>query len=304
MHSIRCSGRVCFLFMTAILAFAATAFAAPYADGNVTIGDAPTIASSEKAPTTAVSAPSIGFPVKMATFNIAHARGVETGGLDEVAKYKFLDGIAELLKKEKVEVIGFTEISGGHNLRAKFRDQPAYLAKKLGFHHCYGENVKKGPFGILATQGNAVMSKYPIISWKNHNLYRSDAKQEQRACVEALLDLGKGRRLRVFCAHLSTRKEESMKQVDQLWEMIRDSQEPVILMGDFNLRPTHEAIVKLSKLMKDTTANLKTTHHGGATVKIDYHFVLGPISSGLAYTAGEKEGYSDHLCVINQYWIK
>ncbi len=304
MHSIRCSVRFWLALMVIVPAFAATVFAAPYADGNVTLGDASPIADSEKAPTTIVSAPSIGFPVKMATFNIAHARGVETGGLDEVAKYKFLDGIADLLKKEKVEVIGFTEISGGHNLRAKFRDQPAYLAKKLGFHHCYGENVKKGPFGILATQGNAIMSKYPILSWKNHKLYRSDAKHEQRACVEALLDLGKGKRLRVFCAHLSTMKEESTKQVDELWEMIKDSTEPVILMGDFNLRPTHEAIVKLSKLMKDTTANLKTTHHGGANVKIDYHFVLGSISSGLAYTAGEKEGYSDHLCVVNQYWLK
>ncbi|HNV68113.1 MAG TPA: endonuclease/exonuclease/phosphatase family protein [Candidatus Ozemobacteraceae bacterium] len=296
--------RVSALIAALVLLLSPVLFAAPYGDTAVVTGDAADAAGSTSAPTTGVTVPAAGFPVKIATYNIAHARGKETGGLDEVAKYKFLDGIADLLKQEKVEVVGFTEISGGRNLRAKFRDQPQYLAKKLGFHHCYGENVKKGWFGILATQGNVIMSKYPILSWKNHKLYRSDPKHEQRACVEALLDLGKERRLRVFCAHLSTQKEESTKQVDELWGLIKNCKEPVILMGDFNLRPTHEAIIKLSKLMKDTTANLKTSHRGGTNVKIDYHFTLNGITPGLAYNRGEKEGYSDHLCVINQYWLK
>lgn len=280
--------------------------ATPYGEtANLDTVNAPD--AGEEAKTTLIgttSAPSLGMPVKIAAYNIAHARGKETGGLDEIAKFKYLDGIAALLQKEKIEIIGFTEISGGRNLRAKLRDQPKYLAKKLGFHYCYGENVRKGWFGVLASQGNVVMSKYPIISWKNHNLYRSDSKNEQRGCVEALLDLGNNRKLRVLCAHLSTQKDESTKQIDELWDMIKDSKEPVILMGDFNLRPTHKAIIKLSKLMTDTTANLKTSHRGGPTVKIDYHFSLGAIVSGVACTRGEQEGYSDHLCVINQYWVK
>lgn len=274
---------------------------APF-DGSITVNS-----STQVHPAQVASAPAGinldgAFRCRVAGYNIAHARGVETGGLNELAKTKHLRGIANLLAAQKADIIGLTEISS-RDLRAGFRNQPEFIAKHLGFHHVYGENVHKGLFGLLATQGNAVVSRYPIVKWTNHKLYRSDDKHEQRSCVEALLDLGKGRRLRVFVAHLSLKKDESKRQLDEIWGWVQASAEPVVLVGDFNLRPHSDGIKWMSQRMTDTTANLNTTYKNLPDVKIDYHFTHGNVVAGRAIVTGFKEGYSDHGCVINDYWL-
>lgn len=243
-----------------------------------------------------------GFHVRVAGYNIAHARGNKSDPKDQLAKMKNLRGIVKLLQDQKIDVVGFSEISKG-GFRAEFIDQPEYIAKKLGFHHVYAENVKVGWFGMLATQGNAIVSRYPILGSKNHLLSRSDAKHEQRSCLEATLDLGKGKKLVVMIAHLSLEKDEADRQVEELWGFVEKCADPVILVGDLNSRPTHDRIKKLAERMKDTSANLATTFMNKPGVKIDYQFTHGPIKAGKASVTGFQEGYSDHGCLINDYFI-
>ena len=189
-----------------------------------------------------------GFHVRVAGYNIAHARGNKSGGLNEIGRRKNLQGIIKLLKKNEIDVVGLTEVSKG-DLRAGFQNQPESIAKGLGnFHKVYGENVKVGWFGFLATQGNAVVSRYRILSHTNHALYRTSDKHEQRGCLEALLDLGKGKKLRVFVAHLSLVAEESDKQVREIFDWVKAGQEPVILLGDFNSRPKSGRVKWLSQI--------------------------------------------------------
>lgn len=240
---------------------------------------------------------------RVAAYNIAHARGNQHGGLNELGRMKNLRGIADLLLANKVDIVGLTEISKG-DLRAEFLNQPKYIANRLLAHYVYAENVKKGWFGILATQGNAIVSRYPILSSVNHKLYRSSDKHEQRSCLEGLIDMGNGKRLRFFVAHLSTDKSESDNQVEEIYGFLEKAKEPVILVGDFNLRPTYAPIKWLSERMRDTTVNLNTTYMNKPDIKIDYHFTRGEISNGKAAVLGFTEGYSDHGCVINDYLIR
>ncbi len=243
-----------------------------------------------------------GLHIRVGGYNIAHARGKKSGGFNEFAKLKNLRGIANLLKGLNVEIIGFTEISRG-DLRAGFRDQPEYIAKKLGYHSVYAENYSKGIFGLRMTQGNALVSKYPIVSSENHKLFRNDPKHEQRSCLEALIDLGKGKKIRVLVAHLSLIDVESTRQIEEIWAIAEKKSEPVILIGDFNSRPSSDRIKWLSKRMKDTSANLKTPYLNKPGVKIDYHFTFGPIKPGKATVTGFDEGYSDHGLLFNDYWL-
>lgn len=244
-----------------------------------------------------------GFHLRVAGYNIAHARGEDTGGLNEIGKLSKLRGIAKLVKDNKIDIVGFTEISSG-DLRVLFRNQPKFIANYLGFHHVYEQNYQRGLFGKMATQGNSIVSKYPIVSHKNHNLYRADDKNEQRSCLEALIDLGKPGKIRVLVAHLSLKPEESTKQIEEIWEIVEASNEPVILVGDLNSRPGSDRVKWLSERMKDTSSNLNTTFKNIPDVKIDYQFVSGPWVFGTSRVAGFGLDYSDHGCLINDYWLQ
>ncbi len=279
----------------------APAPATPFTDGDVV-----TKHSVETPLATGAAGPdglTGGVRLRVAAYNIAHARGNKSGLLHELGRMKNLRGIADLLIDQKVDIACFEEISS-RDLRAGFRDQPEYLAKKLGFaHRVYGENVSELK-GILATQGNAVISRFPILSHRNHPLYRMDQKQEQRGCLEVLIDLGNGRKVRVFVTHLSLKAEESTRQIEEIWALIEKSEEPVILVGDFNSRPGSARIKWLKQRMTDTTSNLNTTYLNKPDVKIDYHFIKGAITGGTAWITGFDEGYSDHGCLINDYLVR
>lgn len=284
-----------------VVLFPFVGWCGPFSDGIVQLSHQAADHDAGEHVLPAVKATSPGFHMRLATYNIAHARGSESGGFrQELAKMKNLRGIVELVKKERLDVIGFTEISS-RDLRAGFRDQPKYIANKLGYHYVYEENVEKLK-GLLASQGNAVVSRFPILSSKNHKLWKADAKNEQRGCLETVLDLGKGRRLRFLVCHLSTKAEESEVQMEEIWELIADSKDPVVLVGDFNSRPQHARTKLLATRMKDTTAAIDTTYKNKPGVKIDYHFLLGQLNYGQASVKGFKEGYSDHGCLSNDYW--
>ncbi len=288
------------LFLLATSVSILFAGSTPFVEDPVNVGKSVSVSGSGSGGVGSKASGTAIVNIRVAGYNIAHARGNESGWQNERGKLKNLRGIADMLKKEKVDIIGFTEISC-HDIRVGLIDQPKYIAKRLGFNYKYHENVSHGWFGILATGGNAVVSRFPILSSVKHNLFSTDPKNEPRGCVEAVLDLGKGKRLRVFVAHLSLKKEESSKQVEEIWAMVEKSAEPVILVGDFNLRPHSEPVKLLSGKMKDCTSNLTSTYMNKPGVKIDYHFIHGDITGGNARVVGFDEGYSDHGCVINDY---
>lgn len=282
------------------------AMAAPFSeDAPVAVGTgAPADGDSGSPELNVPPAPTTtGFEIRVASYNIAHGRGLKVGGIHEIAKLKNLQAIAALLRREKADIIGFSEISK-RDARAKFVDQPKYLAKRLGFHQVYAENTERA-WGLLTSQGNAVLSRYPIVWSQNHKLIRASPDNEQRGCLETLIDLGRGRKLRFLICHLSTNRDESPRQIEQILALVKASKEPVILAGDFNLRPTAPSIKRLSREMRDASANLATTQavkapEGG---KIDYLFASGPVTFGVSWTTGVKEKLSDHDCLLNRFWI-
>jgi len=251
--------------------------------------------SADAAKTTAVS------KMRIATYNIAHARGNKRGGLNELGNITYLYGIGKLLKNEKVDLVGITEISK-YDLRSGMYNQAGVLSLILGFKYVIGENAREA---LLATsQGNAILSRYPILWSRNHKLYRESAKEEQRGCLEVQLDIGGGRHMRAFVAHLSLKVNESTRQLQEIWGFIKDLKEPVVLMGDFNSHPAAEGICTMKKNMTDASANVNTTYMNQPGDKIDYLFVSGPIKpAGDAWVRGFKEGYSDHGCLLNDFQI-
>jgi len=286
---------LCFFCPTVINA------ASPFANEPVKVSGA--AESLNQAPVKATIKPESSLKkIRVGGYNIAHARGENTGGLNEVGKPSKLKGIARLVKNNRLDIIGFTEIASG-DLRVLFKNQPKFIAEYLGFQHVYAQNLKRGLFGKMATQGNAIVSRFPIVAHKNHNLFRADEKNEQRSCLEATIDLGAPGKIKVLVAHLSLKQEESTRQVEQIWEIVEKSELPVILCGDFNSRPKSERIKWLSARMKDASANLNTTFKNLPDVKIDYLFTYGPWRYATSKVTGFDLDYSDHGLLYNDFWL-
>lgn len=237
--------------------------------------------------------------LRAAGYNIAYARGEKPEKHTAIGKPTVLRNIAKLIKEKEIDIIGLTEISKG-DARVLFKDQPKTIATYLNFNHVTSIGFKSG-LGLLATRGNAIVSRFPILSHKNHELYRNDDKHERRGCLEATLDLGDAGKLTYLVTHLSLNKDEVEKQIDEIIKIVQDSKYPVILCGDFNSRPTSDRIKKLSKTMRDASSNLNNTYRNKPDIKIDYLFTQGAWVFGVCEKTGDN--LSDHAMIFNDFWL-
>lgn len=127
------------------------------------------------------------------------------------------------------DIIGLVEVDSG-SFRTGRQSQAALIAQQLGYDYVgegkYGAGVMLSRLPLLKAQGNAVLSRMPIIS---HRFQYFDAGVKRliiQACTEHLT---------VFLVHLSLTYRKRQYQLERLYRLIRKVQRPVILAGDFNV---------------------------------------------------------------------
>jgi endonuclease/exonuclease/phosphatase family metal-dependent hydrolase len=212
--------------------------------------------------------------VTFATYNIHYGVGPDTRcDLERIAR-----------AVRDVDVIGLQEVDRFW-ARSGDQDQLALLGAWMPDHvAAWGPNVdvyKTAPDGALAPAhirrqfGNLILSRYPIVSIRNHPLPRygaAAAMDMQRGALEAVIRTP-ARTLRVYCAHvchLSDRQKaiQARHLVDQHKRAAREgavlsgvhpsdpswSQEPplpampeeAVILADLNAEPGSEAYVALA----------------------------------------------------------
>ncbi|HZK35159.1 MAG TPA: endonuclease/exonuclease/phosphatase family protein [Bacillota bacterium] len=155
------------------------------------------------------------------SFNIRSARD-EDGNVH-------IDSIIDEIRDSGAEIIGLQEVER-FMPRTGYVDQIKKIAAELDYHFFYGSNLN-----ILgARYGNAILSKFPIITAKNHRLPK--LKLEPRGLIEAQIDTG-DYIINVYVTHLGLDAQERMRQMAFIYDIISTSDEDLILMGDFNNRP-------------------------------------------------------------------
>jgi endonuclease/exonuclease/phosphatase family metal-dependent hydrolase len=82
------------------------------------------------------------------------------------------------------------------------------------------------------TFGNAVLSRWPIVDERSHDL--SVAKREPRAAIDVTVDVG-GRAVRVIATHLGLGASERRMQLARIVEIADSSDRLTIVAGDFNV---------------------------------------------------------------------
>lgn len=171
------------------------------------------------------------FSVKVLTVNIHK-------GFTFFNRKFILPELREAVRKVGADVVFLQEVTGSHSKHAdKFQNYPdtphyEFLADSIWPEFAYGRNAvyDKGD------HGNAVMSKFPIVRFENHDV--SISGPEKRGMLHCELQIpGRGANLHAVCVHLSLLEEHRALQMAKLCALIHSRippQAPVVVAGDFN----------------------------------------------------------------------
>lgn len=144
--------------------------------------------------------------------------------------------IAATLAEIDADVITLQEVwsDGSTNFASK-------LAADLGYHHIYAPAEDKG--GVF--QGNAILSRWPIVRHEILYLYSQKGAEENRVAIFALIDGPRGL-LSVFCTHLNWKQHHSHIRQRQVADLARfvalnhTGDFPPVVGCDFNADPRSE----------------------------------------------------------------
>jgi len=191
--------------------------------------------------------------VRIATFNILHGRSMDDGQVD-------VDRLAAAVKSLDADVLGLQEVDRDQP-RSMNADLTAVAAEAMGAaEHQFVAALAGTPGGTWmaatgeeqpgsATYGIALISRYPVISWRVVRLpalrasvpmwFKGSRKpiwvsDEPRVAVAAVLD-GPFGELTVCNTHLSFIPGWSALQLSRLVRSLTGTREPLALMGDLNM---------------------------------------------------------------------
>lgn len=236
--------------------------------------------------------------VRVMSFNI-HNGADASDDLD-------LAATADAIHRSGAEVIGLQEVDRHKSRRSDFVDQTAWLAHRLGMYSVFGANVDHKPRRGQTERsqyGTAILSKYPILSSRNHLLtnipYKKDPS-EQRGLLETVIDFD-GVSVGFFTTHLDHKRgEQRSGQVRQILAIMAASKRPTVLVGDFNAVPDAPEIRPVILQFTDVFAALGLTQAytfpgDEPSRRIDYILTRGRIEERHAGVVDTDA--SDHLPV-------
>ncbi|MDK2124448.1 endonuclease/exonuclease/phosphatase family protein [Parachitinimonas caeni] len=136
------------------------------------------------------------------------------------------------------DLVFLQEVQGEHRLRAArwdhWPDQPQheFLGNGLSHNHAYGRNAVYR----WGHHGNALLSLYPILTVKNHDITLN--RFEQRGLLHCEIEIPHWPQpLHAVCVHLNLLAGDRRKQMANLVARVRTlvpPEAPLIIAGDFN----------------------------------------------------------------------
>ncbi|MFH5805463.1 endonuclease/exonuclease/phosphatase family protein [Alienimonas sp. DA493] len=174
-----------------------------------------------------------GREIRVLTYNIHHGEGAD-GRID-------LERIAGVILATEADVVLLQEVDV-KTQRAGGVDQAKELARLTGMHSAFGANL---PYAG-GQYGNAILSRYPILSSQNHAL--PDGGAEPRGALVAEVKIPGCGVCRVLSTHWDHRSEENrLASAHAMRALVAEWTEPAILGGDLNATRDAESLKTLAK---------------------------------------------------------
>lgn len=159
-------------------------------------------------------------------------------GFSALNRRFILTELREAVHDVSADVLCLQEVLGAHEpLSRRHGDWPStphyeFIADTLWPEFAYGRNAAY-PHGH---HGNAVLSKFPIARYLNHDV--SIPGTEQRGMLWCVLDIpGQHRQIHAVCVHLGLRESHRQRQLQALCRLIDEQippDAPLLVAGDFN----------------------------------------------------------------------
>ena len=159
-------------------------------------------------------------------------------GFSALNRRFILAELREAVHQVSADVVCLQEVLGAHEpLSRRHGPWPStphyeFIADTLWPQFAYGRNAVY-PHGH---HGNAVLSKFPIARYLNHDV--SVPGTEQRGMLWCVLEVpGQYRQIHVVCVHLGLRESHRQRQMQALCRLIDaeiPADAPLLVAGDFN----------------------------------------------------------------------
>jgi endonuclease/exonuclease/phosphatase family metal-dependent hydrolase len=229
--------------------------------------------------------------VRIATFNILHGRSPEDGQVD-------VGRLATAVESLDADVLGLQEVDRDQP-RSMGADLTAVAAEAMGApEHQFVAALHGTPGGTWmaatgeeqpgsATYGIALLSRYPVVSWRvvrlpplrasvplwstwNNRLFM--ARDEPRVAVAAVLE-GPFGEFTVCNTHLSFIPAWNAFQLRRLVRSLTGTREPMVVIGDLNMQTVQAT--RLTGMR--SLAAVPTFPAVDPTRQIDHVLVRGPL---------------------------
>ena len=205
--------------------------------------------------------------INLMSFNTQHCLNYIERNID-------FDIMTQAIKQCNADIIGLNEMRD-EGPDAEYEAQTKIIAEKLGYYHYFAKAID---FAGVNPYGNALISKYPIISAEVVLIPEPEVRgyngyYEDRCLLKAVLDIN-GEKVTVMVIHFGLNPDEAENAAKAVTENLPDGK--VILMGDFNLPPESELLLPIREKLFDTAElfdeNKLSYPSDDPYIKIDYIF--------------------------------
>jgi endonuclease/exonuclease/phosphatase family metal-dependent hydrolase len=151
-----------------------------------------------------------------------------------------LPELRDAVRQVDADVVFLQEVQGVHDHHStRIVDWPTaphyeFLADEIWPQFAYGRNAVY-PHGH---HGNAVLSKYPIVSHRNHDVSLGLERHEARGLLHCQLQVPRlAQPVHAVCVHLGLSEAHRQRQLELLCHVVRTevpADAPLIVAGDFN----------------------------------------------------------------------
>lgn len=230
------------------------------------------------------------------TFNIHHGRGSD--------KVVDIDRIAKVINKSDAHIIGLNEVDKHFSKRSMYEDQVSALAKRLKMNAVYGPTLtikSRRKENKVRQYGNALLTRFPLRNQKNHQFNFIPGLIEGRALLEARITINEIE-LTVLVTHFSLNPILQQIQTKAVLSKIKDSKNPIILLGDLNLKPKSVRWNQINHFLSDSfeaigKADGHTYPSSNPRKRLDYIFLSPSLQVVNSQVLGNLPTASDHLPV-------
>lgn len=237
--------------------------------------------------------------IKVMTYNICSGRDFTDATKDNHSHgdCEFdLTKAAAVINKYAPDIVGLNEVrgKGTHEL---FTPQAQILGELTGMNYYFGKAID---FEGDNPYGNALLSKYPIISARtvmipDPPVKDEDAYYETRGVIEAEIDVN-GEHIKVYVSHFGLAKSEKLNAVETVSNLLKDETKKSFFMGDLNMLPEDEKLKPIFDMLTDSADKLTGDQFTFASYnpikKIDYIFGKNGVEFVTAKSLDERA--SDH----------